>query len=70
TLLLLWLIDWIVPFMQNPFIAKMLEWFSILKRFQDFTIGILSLSPIVYYISFSAAFIFLTIRVLEKRRWS
>ncbi|MCG8499446.1 MAG: ABC transporter permease subunit [Firmicutes bacterium] len=69
-LLLLWLIDMIVPFIQNPFIARAIEWLSILRRFQDFTLGILSLSPIVYYVSFSVAFVFLTVRVLEKRRWS
>ncbi|WHH60239.1 ABC transporter permease [Petroclostridium sp. X23] len=70
TLLLLWLMDWVVPFIQNPYAVKALEWLSILRRFQDFVIGVLSLSPIIYYISFSAAFVFLTIRVLEKRRWS
>ncbi len=69
-LLLLWLIDWIVPFIQNPLIGKAIGWFSILKRFEDFTMGILNLSPIVYYISFTAAFVFLTVRVLEKKRWS
>jgi ABC-2 type transport system permease protein len=50
-------------------IAKILSWFSLLKRYGDFGLGILSLSPIVYYISFSGAFVFLTIRMIEKRRW-
>jgi ABC-2 type transport system permease protein len=50
-------------------IAKILSWFSLLKRYSDFGLGILSLSPIVYYISFSGAFVFLTIRMIEKRRW-
>jgi len=70
TLLLLWIIDWVVPSIQNATIAKAVEWFSILKRFQDFTMGILSLEHVVFYISFTVVFIFLTIRVLEKRRWS
>ena len=50
-------------------IAKILSWFSLVKRYSDFSLGILSLSPIVYYISFSGAFVFLTIRMIEKRRW-
>jgi ABC-2 type transport system permease protein len=50
-------------------IAKILAWFSLLKRYNDFSLGILGLSPIVYYISFSGAFVFLTIRMIEKRRW-
>jgi ABC-2 type transport system permease protein len=50
-------------------IAKVLTWFSLIKRYNDFNMGILGLSPIVYYISFSGAFVFLTIRMIEKRRW-
>jgi ABC-2 type transport system permease protein len=50
-------------------IGKVLAWFSLVKRFSDFTLGVLSLSPVVYYISFSGAFVFLTIRMIEKRRW-
>jgi ABC-2 type transport system permease protein len=50
-------------------ISKILTWFSLVKRYSDFGLGILSLSPIVYYISFSGAFVFLTIRMIEKRRW-
>jgi ABC-2 type transport system permease protein len=50
-------------------VAKILGWFSLVKRYSDFGLGILSLSPIVYYISFSGAFVFLTIRMIEKRRW-
>jgi ABC-2 type transport system permease protein len=51
-------------------ITKILNWFSLLKRFSNFNAGILSLSSIVYYLSFSGAFVFLTIRLIEKRRWA
>jgi ABC-2 type transport system permease protein len=50
-------------------IAKILSWFSLVKRYNDFSMGILGLSPIVYYISFAGAFVFLTIRMIDKRRW-
>ena len=53
----------------NGLIAKILSWFSLVKRYGDFSLGLLSLSPIVYYISFSGAFVFMTIRMIEKRRW-
>jgi ABC-2 type transport system permease protein len=55
--------------MFSGLIAKILSWFSLVKRYGDFSLGLLSLSPIVYYISFSGAFVFLTIRMIEKRRW-
>ena len=54
----------------DGFIVRFVEWFSLMKRFEDFTLGVLKLSPIVYYLSFSAAFIFLAIRIIEKRRWA
>lgn len=54
----------------DGFIVRVFEWFSLLKRYDDFQMGILSLSSIVYYITFSSAFIFLTIRAIEKKRWS
>jgi len=50
-------------------IVRVLQWFSLLKRYNDFNLGVLSLSPIVYYLSFCAAFVFLTVRMIEKRRW-
>jgi ABC-2 type transport system permease protein len=50
-------------------IAKVMSWFSLLKRYEDFNLGILGLSPVVYYLSFSAAFVFLTIRMIERKRW-
>lgn len=51
-------------------ISTILHWFSLQSRFNDFTQGQLSLASIVYYLSFIAVFLFLTIRVIEKRRWS
>jgi len=50
--------------------ARILGWFSLVKRYGDFGLGLLSLGPIVYYISFSGAFVFLTTRMIEKRRWA
>ena len=52
------------------FIGVVLGWFSLLTRYEDFKNGILSLSPIVYYLSFTAVFLFLAVRMIEKRRWS
>jgi ABC-2 type transport system permease protein len=51
-------------------IVKVLTWLSLLDRYNEFSMGILSLSPIVYYLTFSAIFVFLTVRTQEKRRWS
>ena len=52
------------------FIIKFLGWFSLLQRFEPFNIGMLSVSSIVYYITFASALLYLTICMLDKRRWN
>lgn len=51
-------------------ILKFIDWFSVLKRYEKFVSGILSLDGVVYYLSFITAFVFLTIQMIEKRRWN
>lgn len=52
----------------NEAIVKMLLWLSPMQRFSEFTMGILSLESLIYYISIIALFLFLTVTVFEKRR--
>ena len=47
-----------------------LSWVSIISRFTNFTYGIFDIPAVIYYISLSSIFVFLTVRVLEKRRWN
>jgi len=42
---------------------------NVFSWFEDFSIGILSLPALVFYLTVTAAFLFLTARVLERRRW-
>lgn len=69
SLLIMWVAGSLVGII-GGFASKVLGWFSLISRYEDFNRGILGLSPIIYYLSFIAVFIFLTIRVIEKRRWS
>ena len=50
-------------------IVRVLLWFSIFERFGSFSRGILNISDMVYYVSFCALFLYLTVNVIEKRRW-
>ncbi|MCC8169637.1 MAG: ABC transporter, partial [Oscillospiraceae bacterium] len=52
----------------NDVIAKILLWLSPMQRFSEFTMGILNLESVVYYISVIVLFLFLTASVFEKRR--
>ncbi len=50
-------------------IRLVINWISIFTRFTPFTYGEFSFSAIVYYASIAFLFLFLTVRVFEKRRW-
>ena len=52
------------------FIRKFLGWFSLNRRYQSFTLGLLKFDSLLYYASFSGLFLFLTVRLIEKRRWN
>jgi ABC-2 type transport system permease protein len=52
------------------FIQKFLGWFSLNRRYQTFSMGLLKIDSLLYYASFSGLFLFLTIRLIEKRRWN
>ena len=47
-----------------------ITWLSPIDRFYDFTMGILNLESVVYYLSLIGIMLFFTTRVFEKRRFS
>jgi ABC-2 type transport system permease protein len=56
-----------IPF---AWLQGILEWFSILDRYVPFMNQALSIPAVMYYFSLAAVFVFLTVRVYDKRRWS
>ncbi|MBR5467939.1 MAG: ABC-2 transporter permease [Firmicutes bacterium] len=44
--------------------------FAVLTRYNYFAMGILDVASVVYFISFIGVFLYFTVRVIEKRRWS
>lgn len=64
---------WVIEPLGNAFggiPAMVLKWFSLISRYTDFSQGIFALAPIVYFLTFTAICLFLTTRIIEKRRWS
>lgn len=70
SILVLWILEFLENLISNQVISKIIDWVSLLKRYKDFSDGILKPAPIIYYISVIALFVFLTMRAIEKRRWS
>lgn len=54
----------------SGFMNKAFMWLSISDRYGDFNKGIIDLTSILFMISYAAVFIFLTVRVIEHKRWS
>jgi len=67
-LLLLWVIHW-VSTTANPQVGRVLEEISVIERYSGFAKGVIEIKDIVYYILFAVFFIFLTLRVLESKKW-
>ena len=64
------LFAWLRPGLFDNGLSKIIDWFSVMDRFNDFCSGILNASSVIYYLSFIAVFIFLSIQTIEKRRWN
>ena len=51
-------------------IRMVLSWISVYSRFGNFQNGLFDFASILYYASICGVFVFLTVRVYEKRRWN
>ena len=73
-ILFLYLLDSIISSMSSvtmlSWLCTALKWVSLFARFTDFSSGILSLTGVIYMISFAGIFLLLTVYTIEKRRWS
>lgn len=68
--LLIYMLDSLASLSQSEFLTSIINAISFNGNFSNFTFGILDLSNIVFFVSVIAIFVFLTIRVFEKKRWS
>ena len=51
-------------------LKTVIDWVSIYSRFSYFTYGLFDVGAAVYYVSVAAVFLFMTVRVYEKRRYA
>ena len=62
--------DLISTYVPNETIASILNNLSVFYKYSEFTVGIFSLKNIVFFLSIIVIFNFLTMRFIERRRWS
>ncbi|MBQ8555088.1 MAG: ABC transporter permease [Clostridia bacterium] len=65
----LWMLDLMENAISISFIAELLSFFSLYARSEPFLMGQLSFASIGFDVSFAAAFVVLTIHVLDARRY-
>ena len=54
----------------NYAVRAVIDWISVFNRFSAFTYGLFDIAAVIYYLSLAAVFIFLTVRIYERRRWN
>ncbi len=69
-IVILLMIHQVSTFVNSEFIRVILNNISINARYTSFANGIFDYASLFYFISISALFLFLSVRVFEKRRWS
>ena len=57
-------------FSSNKILTDVIGFLSVTGRYNDFTTGIINYDNIIFFLSFQALFLFLTVRVLDHKRWS
>ena len=68
--LMLIMMDTIASAIKVEFLAKAVNSLSFVVRQQNFLSGILDFSDLFFFISITATFLFLSVRMLEKKRWA
>lgn len=64
------ILDVVVTLFNVSWITDAAKWFSFSDRYNAFTVGTVDVSNILFFISFAAIFLYLTVRKLDKKRWS
>ena len=68
-LFVLYLFDSLASNVSIDFIRKIMLSFSFYSRYVEFTRGVFNLTSVVFFVSVAFIFNFLTVRVLDRRRW-
>ena len=54
----------------SGWLGNLLQYVALPSQFNNFSVGLISVSPMVYYVSLAIGFIFLAVRAVDMRRWA
>lgn len=64
------IIGFLNSYIDSYAVRFVLDWISVLSRFSNFSYGIFDFSALLYYVSICSVFLFLTVRIYDRRRWN
>lgn len=67
-LIFFWMISFSTAYV-GPTLAWILTYLAMTEHLESFAKGVLDSGDLIYYINFTALFLFLTLRVLESKKW-
>ena len=67
-LLLFWILDWSAD-RTGGMLGEVLTYLSVTRHFEDFARGVVDTKHVVYYLSFIAFGLFLTLKSVDSERW-
>lgn len=62
--------DYLAETLNNTVVTKVVNAISVTQRYNEFNQGLFNISSLIYFLSLAVIFIFITVRVIDKRRWS
>ncbi|MBS7369689.1 MAG: ABC transporter, partial [Oscillospiraceae bacterium] len=68
--IVLCLFDIIASYIPIESLKSVINSLSVFYKYQEFTYGIFSLKNVLFFVSLIVIFNFLTMRTIERRRWS
>ncbi len=66
----LMMVDNLSGVVSNTAVTAVINFLSVYQRYTNFTVGAINYADIIFFLSMQALFIFLTVRSLDRRRWS
>ncbi len=69
-LFVIYCMAWFTSNIQIELFQKVFSWLDVFARYTEFQNGIIDITSVVYYLSVIFVFLFLTVRVIDKRRYS
>lgn len=55
---------------KDNLLGKIISYISFSSKYNEFLMGVLNYANVIFFLSITALFVFLTVRALEKKRWA